>query len=139
MENCDISLLLRFAEMIQNRYKSETNENAKASLEKDLKLVKDEIGKRVLDLPNDVPIFPPIKEEKFNSPVKESFSSLHIESPQPLPQNSEIQSSNASFQSTSGHGSLMLTGDDIAAKFTAFMKAKNSQKTRSRIPIPKAK
>lgn len=65
MENSDIFLLLRFAQVIQQKIKTEKNEDARNSLEKDLILIKDEIGKRVLNIPNDSPIFPPFDSSLF--------------------------------------------------------------------------
>ncbi|OHT08301.1 hypothetical protein TRFO_04914 [Tritrichomonas foetus] len=140
MDNGDLPLLLRFAELIQHKLKNETDEKAKSSLERDLKLVKNEIGKRILDLPEDVPIFPPLPEEKFSSPIKESISSIHIDSPTKDMEELGSPIQNTSIQSLSGQSSsILLSTDDIAAKFNAFIKSKNSSKPKSKIPIPKAK
>ena len=65
MENDDLYLLLKFAQAIQQKIKTETDENARKSLEKDLILVKDEIGKKVLNLPHDAPVFPPFEASQF--------------------------------------------------------------------------
>ncbi|KAK8897045.1 hypothetical protein M9Y10_014979 [Tritrichomonas musculus] len=81
MDKGDLPLLLKFAQIIQQKIKTETDENVKGSLEKDLLIIKNEIGKRVLELPNDTQIFPPFESSQFFDerllyPNKEVISSI---------------------------------------------------------------
>ena len=185
MENDNLFLLLKFAQVIQQKIKTETNTDVKQSLEKDLILIKDEIGKRVLSLPNDAQVFPPFdssqfiddrildenKEESSSNNINEYhptqkslISDSPISSPSRSKNPSKIQSlseiidennpdSNSyldEYQSSDENSILSFpdqtnslinySTNDIAAKFSQFMKQKEKKKTKeSRIPKPKSK
>lgn len=180
--NNNLFLLLKFAQAIQQKIKIETNEDAKQSLEKDLILIKDEIGKRVLNLPNDTQIFPPfdssqfidekvsgIKEESSSNnmneyhPQKSLISASPINSPSRYNKTSKIQSLSEMIDENNYDSNSYLdeyqsdensicsfpgqpnslnefSANDIAAKFSQFIKQKEAKKTKeSRIPKPKSK
>jgi hypothetical protein len=116
MEMSDFLPLLRLAEMVQARIKQEHDQVARTSLEDDLKRIKDEIGKIVLGMPEDVELFP--KSQAFD---EESHLSGTLTLGEEL-------------SSTGLPRPLTLPAEELGAKFNAFLKSKSTH--RSRIPVP---
>jgi hypothetical protein len=69
----NIRRLLNFADKIQQQISSERDSNALANLRRDLKLLKAEIGNRILELPVGETIAP-----VFKAPTKEVQSKIDI-------------------------------------------------------------
>lgn len=131
--DADFPGLLRFAELIQARLKVETKESVKASLRKDLKKVKDQIGKIILEMPTDVAIQFPDPPEDITPQTEDIQETAEAEA-------SEDFSSDYSRENSS----IVISSDDMAAKFDAFLKSKANKSTkvsrpRSRIPVPQTK
>lgn len=74
----EIRHLLKLAEKIQHRLGAEEDAVTVANLTNDLKLVKAEVGRRVLDMPDDEPIASIFAKP---SPAKSKSSCAHRESP----------------------------------------------------------
>lgn len=125
----DFAALLRFAELIQARLKVEENESIKRSLNRDLKKVKDQIGRIVLEMPADAEIkFPNIPEETCSS----------MENIPRITDQEDMSIASESFNES--ESSVTISSGDMAAKFDAFLKEKTSKaktsRPRSRIPVP---
>jgi hypothetical protein len=122
MERNDLTALLRLAELVQARARRERDPHAKDSLEKDLTLIKDELGRVVLSLPSDVDVFPAKEEDGF--PDSDAFT-LGSEIPNASPPCPKAEPP-------------PLPAQLLGAKFESFMKAKAKAKRKSRIPVPSA-
>ena len=133
--DADFAGLLRFAELIQARLKVETKESVKSSLRKDLKKVKDEIGKIILEMPTDASI-------QFPDPPDDTIP--QIEEVQKIQERAEVET-DESFDSdySRENSATVISSDDMAAKFDAFLKSKANKpkvsRPRSRIPVPQNK
>jgi hypothetical protein len=116
MELSDFAPLLRLAEIVQARIKQENDQVARTSLEDDLKRIKDEIGKVVLGLPQDVELF---------SKPRDFDQESHLSGTLTLGEE---------LSSTGPPRPLTLPAEALGAKFNAFLKSKSTH--RSRIPVP---
>lgn len=157
MERFEIQTLLILAERIQDKILTESDPKAKGCLINDLKKVKAEIGKRVLDLPVEIPIFDDDlmsteqitqftsamidENEETQDHISES-EELNPDNLSELPSDEPTDTSSAEphFEFESGSdvpisdsANSTQDADDIARKFQNFLKTK--KKPKSRIPV----
>jgi len=112
MEKEEILILLDLLEKIQYRIRNETDETVVRCLESDISKVRNEIGKRVLELPLDVKIF---DEEDCIDNISNDFikgDSSPCELPKPT---TDIQS-------------------DITRRFQHFLETKGNH-PKSKLPV----
>jgi hypothetical protein len=116
LEVTELSALVRFAETVQNRLKRETGSVARESLERDLKILKSEIGRRVLLLPDSAYPFQQSDDDSIRVPDSEILS---LATSSPISRQGESISEEDS--------SLMFSCDDIGAKFDSFLKERKKK------------
>lgn len=165
MEPGNLLLLLKFAESIQAKSKTENDSRIKASLEEDLCKIKTEIGRIALELPADTQIFQPFEYSQlldnpflctnrshFSEHNDAVFGSNKNEIEQisqiSIAQNdisetvdlnefdSETQANPYSFGENS---TIELSNNEIAARFDIFMKQKSSKKDKETKTYKKSK
>lgn len=120
--------LLYLAEAIQLKIKQEHDENVKKTLENDLQRLKKEIGKRVLELPDNVPVFPPVE-------VKTEVSEQIDMANQQNANSSPASTKSITIFPSENSSSLIIDSDIIGSRFDEFLKSKNTKpKAKSKIP-----